>query len=180
MDEGLGWCWSTTLDWDFRDETVEEWVERSIVDTSGLLIDRYRIMVEEHPQFKVSSDDGSTAHNSVVAEIADVFDHEDFGSYRNFAVYKDGEQVLWFHPEIALKYGLAHSVYPMVLGGSNRVVVFRDLDPRDSERMTGFDLGFPPPLLEEHFRVGQDWVHRNIQEPAERLGQIAIGTWSQS
>ena len=174
LDEHLGWCWSTRLDWDFEDETVAQWVERSIDDSSGNLIDGYRMMVEEHPEFLVSDTGGRL--NSVVAEVADIYQTGELGHHLYFPIYEDYVRSLLPHHDLPLKYGLTSNEFPLVLGGPTKVVVFRTLHPRDSKTLTDFDLDFPPELLAEYFRVGQDWVWKNIQGPAERLGPDG-GDW---
>jgi hypothetical protein len=176
LDENLGWCWSTRLDWDFEDETVEQWVERSIEDSTGTLIDGYRMDLQKDPEFLVSETSGLGAFNSVVAEVADIYQTGELGDHLHFPIYEDRVRFLWPHRDIPLKYGLTSNEFPLVLGGLTKVVVFRRLHSRDSKRMTDFDLDFPPELLAEYFRVGQDWVWKNIQEPAERLGPDG-GDW---
>ena len=170
MDEHLGWCWSTRLDSDFEEETVDQWVERSREDSTGTLIDGYRMNLERNPEFLVSAPYGRKAHNAVVAEVADITQTGELGHHLHFPIYEDYVRSLWPHRDLALKYGLTSNEFPLVLGGPTKVVVFRTLHPRDSKNLTDFDLDFPPELLAEYFRVGQDWIWKNIQEPAERLG----------
>ena len=171
MDEHLGWCWSTGLDWDFEEETVDQWVERAIEDSTGTIIDGYRMSLEKDPEFLVSDTKGRL--NSVIAEIADITQTDELGhqlSFLSFRIYEDYVRSLWPHRDIAVKYGPTSNEFPLVLGGSTKVVVFRTLDPRDSKKLTDFDLDFPAELLAEYFRLGQEWIWENIQEPAERLG----------
>jgi len=176
LDEHLGWCWSTRLDWDFEEETVDQWVERSIEDSTGTLIDGYRMSLEKDPEFLVSATYGRKAHNAVVAEVADVTQTGELGENLFFPIYEDYVRSLWPHRDIPLKYGLTSNEFPLVLGGPTQVVVFRRLHSRDSRTLTDFDLDFPPELLAEYFRFGQNWIRKNIQEPAERLGPDG-GDW---
>jgi hypothetical protein len=132
--------------------------------------------IQEDPEFFVSASPGPTAFNSVVAEVADIYQTGELGHHLHFPIYENRVRSIWLHRDIPLKYGLTSNEFPLVLGCPTQVVVFRTLHPRDSKTLTDFDLDFPPELLAEYFRVGQDWVWKNIQEPAERLGPDG-GEW---